>query len=118
MPTAEEYAAAARTRTRWFLVGGMILAAAVAGSFVAFGLDNVFLPLSLLLGVLTPILLWRYPRFIMYFTLAAVCLFELGLMSSPDGMPYKDALTDRFRYFGTSTRSFSITRMRTSRRFP
>lgn len=99
LPTAEEYAAAARARTRWFLLAGALLAAAVAGAFVAFGLDNILLPLALLIGVLTPILLWRYPRFIFYFTLAAVCLFELGLMTGPDGAAYKDSLTDRVPIF-------------------
>lgn len=99
LPTAEEYAAAARARTLWFLLGGGLLAAAVAGAFVAFRFDNIFLPLALLIGVLTPILLWRFPRFILYFTLGAVCLIELGLMTAPDGVAYKDSLTDRIPLF-------------------
>ena len=93
LPTAEDYAAAARGRTRGFLLGGAILAAAVAGSFVGFGLDNIALPLCLLVAVLTPILLWQFPRFVLYFTLAAACLFEVF----PNH--YADSLTDRVPLF-------------------
>ncbi len=69
------------------------------GPFVAFGLDNIVLPIALLLAILTPVLLWHFPRFAFFFTLTAACLFELGLSSGPDGMPYKDALTDRVPFF-------------------
>ncbi len=99
MPTAEEYAAQSQARARWFLLGGGLLAGLVAASFVAFGLDNIFLPIALLLAVLTPILLWRYPRAALYFVLVGACLFELGLMTNPDGQPYADSLTDRVPLF-------------------
>lgn len=99
MPTAEEYAAQARARARWFLLGGGLLAGTVAASFVAFGLDNIFLPIVLLIAVLTPILLWRFPRLTLYFTLAAVCLFELTQVMGPDGRQFSDALTDRVPFF-------------------
>ena len=99
MPTAEEYAAQARVRTRWFLLGGGLLAGAVAASFVAFGLDNIFLPSALLLAVLTPILLWRFPRLTLYFSLVAACLFELGQVRGPDGRQFADSLTDRVPFW-------------------
>ena len=99
MPSADDYAASAQVRARWLMLGGALLAGAAAGSFVAFGLDNLVVPVALLLAVVTPILLWRFPRLCLYATLAAVCLFELGLSSGPDGAPYKDALTDRVPFF-------------------
>jgi hypothetical protein len=99
MPSAEQYAAASRARAYWFLLGGGMLAALVASSFVGFGLDNIFLPIAILIGVLMPILLWRYPRLIFYGLLAGVCLFELSLSTGPDGMPYHDSLTDQIPLF-------------------
>ncbi len=108
MPTAEEYAAQARARARWFLLGGGLLAGTVAASFVAFGLDNIFLPITLLIGILTPILLWRFPRLTLYFTLAAVCLFELGQVAGPNGRPFADALTDRVPFFWNTNTIFQV----------
>ena len=99
MPTAEDYAAAARARTRWFLLGGGLLAGLVAAAFVAFGLDNIFLPIALLVVVLTPIFLWRFPRLVLYETLVAACLFELGIVMGPDGQQFSDSLTDRVPLF-------------------
>ena len=93
LPSAEDYAAAARRRTWSFLIGGMILAALVAGSFVVLGLDNILVPLTLLIAVLTPILFWRFPSLILYVTLAAACLFEMFQMS------FADSLTDRVPFF-------------------
>ena len=97
LPTADEYASAARRRNGNFLLGGGLLACGVAAVFA--GLDNIFVPLVLLLALLTPLLLWRYPRLTLYVTLAAVCLFELGLVEGPDGGLYADALTDRVPFF-------------------
>ena len=99
MPTAEEYAAQARTQARLFLLGGGLLAGLVAAAFVAFGLDNIFLPIALLLAVLTPILLWRFPRLTFYFTLVAASLFELSVVIGPDGQQFSDSLTDRVPIF-------------------
>ena len=108
LPTAEEYAAQARARARWFLLGGGLLAGTVAASFVAFGLDNVFLPIALLIGVLTPILLWRFPRLALYVTLAAACLFELGQIAGLGGQQFADALTDRVPFFWNVNTIFQI----------
>ena len=99
MPTAEEYAAQARTHARLFLLGGGLLAGLVAAAFVAFGLDNIFLPIALLIVVLTPILLWRFPRLTFYFTLIAASLFELSVIIGPDGQQFSDSLTDRVPIF-------------------
>lgn len=91
LPTADEYAAAARRRSLRFGAAGMLLAALVAGSFVA--IDNPLLPLALLLCVLVPVLLWRFPDFSLYAVFGAVCLFELALTNNPD------SLTDRVPFF-------------------
>ena len=99
MPSAEQYAAASRARAYWFLLGGAVLAALAASTFVGFGLDNIFLPIAILIGVLMPIFLWRFPRFILYLTLAAACLFELSFVITPQGEIYQDALTDRIPFF-------------------
>ena len=99
MPSAEHYAAASRARARWFLLGGSVLAALAAFSFVAFGLDNLALPVALILVVLAPVLFARYPRLIFYVILAGTCLFELMLLDSPTGGPYPDSLTDRIPLF-------------------
>ena len=99
MPTADEYAAQARARALWFLLGGGLLAGLIGASFVGFGLDNIFLPIVILLGFVTPILLWRFPRLTLYLTLSAVCLFELGQVSGPDGRLFSDALTDHIPFF-------------------
>ena len=108
LPSAEGYAAQARARSRWLLLGGGLLAGLVAASFVAFGLDNILLPIVLLLAVVTPILLWRFPRLPLYVTLAAVCLFELGQVLGPDGRQFQDALTDRVPFFWNINTIFQI----------
>ena len=92
-PSADDYAAAARRRRRAALLWTAAVSLLAAGSFVAFGLDNLALPLALLACLLTPVLVWRYPRLALYVTFAAVCLFEL----LPTGYP--DALTDRVPFF-------------------
>jgi len=91
--SAEDYAAAARRRMAVFMLVGSLLAGLVAFAFVAFGLDNPLLPVILLLAVVTPILLWRFPRLSLYVTLAAACLFEMFQLS------YPDSLTDRIPFF-------------------
>jgi hypothetical protein len=97
LPTADDYARAARRRNGKFLVGGSVLATLVAAVFA--GLGNLFLPLVVLAAFLLPILLWRFPRIVLYFVLASVCLFELAEMSGPDGRVYADSLTDRIPVF-------------------
>ena len=97
MPTADDYAEAVRRRNKQFLAGGALLAAAVAAAFAA--LDNLILPLVLLAALMLPILLWKFPRTVLYLVLASTCLFELAQMGGSDGRPYADALTDRIPIF-------------------
>jgi hypothetical protein len=99
LPTADDYANAARRRGWKFLAGGAALAAVVAAAFAGIGLDNIFLPLVVLAAFVLPILLWRYPRVVLYFVFASVCLFELSLLDGPTGAGYADALTDRIPIF-------------------
>ena len=98
-PTVDDYEAAARRRSVWLGLGGTLLAAAAALLFAGTGADTILLPLVLLLGVMTPVLLWRFPRLSLYMLLVAVCLFELNPLSDADGLPFKDALTDRVPFF-------------------
>lgn len=106
LPTADDYADAARRRTRKFLAGGTLLAAVVAAAFAS--LDNILPPLVLLVAFLAPILLWRYPRNTLFLTLIASCLFELALVQSPDGPNFADALTDRIPFFWNVNTIFQI----------
>jgi len=99
MPTADDYAEAMRRRNTQFLVGGVLLAAAVVGIFAGFGMETVLPPVVLLLMLTVPLLLWRYPRLPLYVTLAAACLFETGQLSGMDGHPFADSLTDRVPFF-------------------
>ncbi len=91
--TADDYLAAAQRRRRGFLWGGAGLAVLMGGSFVAVGQGGLLLPLVLLVCVLTPVLLWRFPRLALYVVYTAVCLFELAQTGAPD------ALTDRVPFF-------------------
>lgn len=97
LPTADDYARAARRRNGKFLLGGAMLAAVVAAVFT--GLGTLILPLVVLAAFLLPILLWRYPQAVLYFVLASVCLFELAQIKAPSGEIYADALTDRIPVF-------------------
>ena len=97
LPTADDYADAARRRGRKFLAGGAALAAIIAAAFA--GLGNIFPPLVVLIAFLIPILIWRYPKATLYFVIASVCLFELAQLSGPDGGVFADSLTDRVPVF-------------------
>lgn len=108
IPSSDDYITANRQRTLGFMLGGGVLAGLVASAYVAFGIDNPLLPIALLLAVITPILLWRYPRFVLFFTLTAACLFELSLVNSPAGMEYADAVTDRVPFFWNVNTIFQL----------
>ena len=99
LPTADDYAAAARRRSGKFLAGGAVLAVLIAAAFAGLVPGNVILPLVLLLALVTVVLLWRYPRFVLYVTLVAACLVELGIVTGPDDMQFADSLTDRVPFF-------------------
>jgi len=97
LPTADDYADAARRRAGKFLAGGALLAAVVAAAFA--GLGSIFPPLVVLAAFLIPILIWRYPRVTLYFIFTSVSLFELAQLEGPNGAAYADALTDRIPIF-------------------
>ncbi len=107
-PSADDYVRSARRRARIFLVGGLAFALLVGGTFAAFAADYPFLPLALLVVLLTPVLLWRFPRLALYITLAAACLFELGIVTDPNGIPYPDSLTDRVPLFWNVNTIFQV----------
>ncbi|MGI4787992.1 MAG: O-antigen ligase family protein [Janthinobacterium lividum] len=98
LPTSDDYAKASRRRAGKFLLGGAVLASVAAGAFVGQGKDNILLPLTLLAAFLIPILLWRFPRLVFYFVLAAACLFETALLEGT-GSGYSDSITDRIPIF-------------------
>ena len=108
IPSVEDYVSATRRRTIGFMLGGGVLAGSVASAYVAFGMDNTLLPIALLVAVITPILLWRFPRFSLFFTLAAACLFEMYLISGPTGVAYGDALTERVPIFWNVNTIFQV----------
>ncbi len=97
LPTADEYARAARRRNAKFLTGGVVLAALVAAAFAELG--SIFPPLVLLVALLVPVLIWRYPQVTLYFIFGSVSLFELSQLGGPDGAVYADSLTDRVPIF-------------------
>ena len=108
LPSSDDYADAARRRSVKFLLGGVLLAAVVAVIYAGIGLDNIYLPLVVLVALMIPVLLWRYPRVTLYGTLVAACLFELGQVTGPDGVQYADALTDRVPIFWNVNTIFQV----------
>ena len=106
LPTADDYADAARRRGWKFLAGAAALAAAVAAAFTTLG--SIFPPLVVLVAFLIPILIWRYPKTTLYFVFASVCLFELAQLAGPDGGTFADSLTDRIPVFWNINTIFQI----------
>ena len=106
--TADDYAEAAHRRSRQFLIGGILLAVLVAVAFAGIGKDSILVPLVALVALLVPLLLWRFPRLVLYFTLTAVCLFELSLIVTPDNKIFPDALTDRVPIFWNVNTIFQL----------
>ncbi len=93
LPSSDEFAASARRRRMWLALGGLLLALLVAVSFVGLGKDTPLTPLALLLAVLTPVVLWRFPRACLYVLFSSACLFELGRSD------FRDSLTDSVPFF-------------------
>lgn len=106
LPTADDYADAARRRTQKFLAGGALLAAVVAAAFAALG--SIFPPLVLLVAFLVPVLIWRFPQATLYFIFASTTLFELALSTGPNGEAYADSLTDRIPIFWNINSIFQV----------
>ena len=91
--TADDYAAAVRSRNLRFALGATLLALAMAVAYTVLELDKPIFPLLLFTIVVTPILLWRLPRMALYVTFGAVCLFEIFKTI------YSDSLTDGVPFF-------------------
>ncbi|BDI28732.1 hypothetical protein CCAX7_007830 [Capsulimonas corticalis] len=92
-PTADEYLAANKRRMRRLLLGAALLALAVGGSYVGVSLGNPALPLVLLVAIVTPVLLWRYPALATYTVFLIVCTSELQPITP------KDSFTDKLMFF-------------------
>jgi O-antigen ligase len=92
-PSADDYVEAQRQRMRRFAMGGALLALVAAGAFAGVSLGNPILPLVVLIVVMLPVLMWRYPSFPMYMLLAAICLFETGPSK------YSDEITGHVPFF-------------------
>ena len=108
LPDADQYAAAARRRRLGLLVAGLVLSV-VCGIIYTRNLSAGFAAApTLLLALLVPVLLWRYPRFALWLTVAGACLFELGLVTTDTGDPYPDSLTDRVPMFWNVNTIFQI----------
>ncbi len=102
LPTSDEFLALSRRRELWLALGGFLLALLVAVSFVGVGKDTPLAPLALLLAILTPVVLWRFPRACLYALFAAACLFELGRSS------FADSLTDSVPFFWNVNTIFQV----------
>lgn len=71
------------------------------GTRAAQRLGSPFLwPAMIVIGIMIPILVWRYARFTLFFILAGTCLFEI----SPTGYP--DAITDLVPFFWNTNTFF------------
>ena len=102
LPSSDEFALSARRRQLWLALGGLGLALLVGVAFVGLGKDTPLVPVALLLAVLTPIVLWRYPRASLYTLFAAACLFELGRSE------FADSLTDSVPFFWNVNTIFQV----------
>ena len=92
-PGLSEYAQAARRRTQRTWLQCLFLSLAMGFAFIAFGLDNLILPVVVVVMVVLPVLLWHYPRLFLYLTFAATCLFEQYPLYA------SDSITDRIPFF-------------------
>lgn len=99
-PNASDYARENKNRMIRVGLWAALLAAAVAVSYIA--LNNIVVPIVVLILVMTPVIVWKYPRATLYITIASVCLFELYPMSMPDSM------TDMVPFFWNVNTVFQI----------
>jgi len=86
VPTADDFARNARTaRLKTGLFCGF-LALVCAGLYTVSQFDTLIIPNILIIAIMLPILLWKFPKFSLYFLFFAICLFEiipLGLNEIP-----------------------------------
>jgi len=102
LPTSDDYLASSRRRQLWLALGGLMLALLVGVVYVGMGKDTPLMPMALLLAILTPVVLWRFPRASLYTLFAAACLFELGKSS------FADSLTDAVPFFWNVNTIFQV----------
>ena len=102
LPTSDDFLVSSRRRRVWLALGGLLLALLVGVTFVGVGKDTPLVPVALLLAVLTPVVLWRFPRASLYTLFAAACLFELGRSS------FADSLTDSVPFFWNVNTIFQV----------
>ncbi len=91
--TTGEFVELAQKKVRRNYLYAALLALGLGGIYAGMSLDTPIIPIVLLLTIALPIVLWYFPRAILYLTFGFVCLIEIG----PTGMP--DALTDRVPVF-------------------
>ena len=102
LPRTTEFTRAGGRKKAAYLWASIWLSALAAAAFVALQIDNLLIPLTVLLCVALPVLLWRLPRLVLYLTLGAACLIEIGSSGSPD------ALTDRIPFFWNINTIFQV----------
>ncbi|MDX1934501.1 MAG: O-antigen ligase family protein [Capsulimonadales bacterium] len=93
LPDANEYARRRRRNSTIITGLSMILSFLLGMLFTTFQLDSPILPLVLLICMVVPILVWRWPTTTLWITFAMVCAVEILPRS------FKDALTDRIPFF-------------------
>ncbi len=93
VPSAAEFATAARERTNQYGLWGLLLALGLGAASASLGAAGIALSGAGLVALLLLVLLWHYPRISLYVTFTAACLFELF----PTG--FADALTDQVPFF-------------------
>lgn len=102
LPSSDEFALLSRRRGLWLALLALLLALLVGVAFVGLGKDTPLTPVALLLAVLTPVILWRFPRASLYTLFAAACLFELGRSE------FADSLTDSVPFFWNVNTIFQV----------
>jgi hypothetical protein len=68
---------------------GALLATICSVLYTVSGFDSVIIPAIFIVALMIPILLWKFPRFSMFFLFISVCLFEvipLGILIIPTSL--------------------------------
>lgn len=91
--SAEEMETVIRQRRKRLFLRGIFLALLIGLAYALPGIEAPLIPSALLIAVLTPILVWRFPKLALYVPFAAACLFEMFPLG------YRDSLTDQVPVF-------------------
>ncbi len=107
LPSAGDFAESQRRSfgqiAIWTLLAALVCGLGMGAGVGAESLALPFIaPAVFLITLATPFLLWRYPRYVLYLTLAAVCLVE-GAMS-----PAADEITGRIPFWWNINTIFQI----------